>query len=185
MTNQQTIVLLCGLVIATLGILFWYMRKVAVAARSVSLDAPTVPAIVGSLPEATLSAPPEPVFSSEGAIRAISERLAALEGMLPALRAQIESYTALAQRLAALEVNIPNIADAYERFTDSTERQIKRDSERDRHQKKREALNAGDAAQALLGLSGQGPAVAGTVPAAAGNTKRRGLVGGGGRGRAS
>jgi len=192
MTNQQTIVLLCSLVIGTLGVLLWYMRRVAVGARSVPVEQEERGITPAELQEymeqnhqLAQTAPPEPALSSEGAIRAISERLAALEGMLPALRSQLDSYSALASRMAALEANIPTIADAYERFTDSTERQIKRDSERDRHKKKRETQNAGDAAQALLGLSGQGPPAAGAVPAAGGNNKRRGLVGGGGRGRAS
>ncbi len=182
MSQAFVLYTICGVAVVFCLMLLLYIRRVAINARSMYIAAATAqpepdPPVVQA-PEL----PPEPLISGDGTIRALSERLASLEGMVPALRAQIESYTALAQRLAALETYVPNIADAYERFTDSSDRQQKRDGERERYSKKREAATAGDAANALLGLPGQGTAVPGpVVPGAAGNSKRKGIVGSGGR----
>lgn len=183
MSQPIVIYTVCGIAVSVCVVLLLYIRRVAINAHSLYMATATAqpepdpPVVQG--PEL----PPEPLISGDGTIRALSERLASLEGMVPALRAQIESYTALAQRLAALETYVPNIADAYERFTDSSDRQQKRDGERERYSKKREAATAGDAANALLGLPGQGPAVPGPVVPGAAGKKRNGIVGGGGRGR--
>lgn len=176
MSQQMVIYTVCGVAVTICVILLLYIRRVSVNARSMYMAAAT-PQPQPDPPET------EPLISPDVTIRALSERLAALEGMVPALRGQIESYSALAQRLAALEAYVPNIADAYERFTDSSDRQQKRDKERERYSNKRERETAGEAAQALLGLPGQGPAVPGSAPGAAGNTRPAGIVGGGGRGR--
>jgi len=107
---------------------------------------------------------PTPAITDEDTIRALSNRLASLEGTLPNLRSAIESYDSLTRRVSALETEIPGLADAWERFSDSMDRKDKRDGERDRRGRKKETQLAGDAAQEFLGPLGSGTGVPGVTP---------------------
>jgi len=126
---------------------------------------------------------PEPVITEDDTIRALSNRLAAIEGTMPNLRQQIDTFQSLTGRVSALETEIPGLADAWERFSDAMGKKEKRDLERDRRGKKREVQSAGDAAQEFLGPLGSGTGVPAVTPAGAPplNGPSRSIVG---RGRA-
>jgi len=108
--------------------------------------------------------PEQPVIDHDDTIRALSNRLAAIEGTMPNLRQQIDTFQSLTGRVSALETEIPGLADAWERFSDAMGKKEKRDLERDRRGQKREVQLAGDAAQEFLGPLGSGTGVPGVTP---------------------
>lgn len=100
--------------------------------------------------------PPAPTADYTETFRAISARVAALEGQLPAITAGIDGFSALATRVTAVEAHMPGLQDAYETYADSIARKEKRDDMRD----KRAGKTAAEAAAELVGAPHQlGPAV--------------------------
>jgi len=187
MDERLAVMTVCVAVALCAATVFVAIRKVRTAAASLPSGALWEQPQSDPLAPYVPPAPPDPVISDDDTIRALSSRLASLEGSMPNLRQQVDSIHALTGRVSNLETEIPGLADAWERFSDSMDRKDKRDSERDRRggKKKREEITAAEAAQDFLGPLGSGTAVPGpTSPGAAPNNgKRRGVVGGGGRGR--
>ena len=185
MDERLLVSLLCAAVGLLAATIFVARRKVAAAAVSLPPGALWEQPQADPLAPYVPPAPPAPVIGEDDTIRALSSRLASLEGSMPNLRQQVDSIHALTGRVSNLETEIPGLADAWERFSDSMDRKDKRDGERDRRGKKKETVTAAEAAQDFLGPLGSGTAVPGvTAPGAAPkNGKRRGIVGGGGRGR--
>lgn len=108
---------------------------------------------------------PAPTVSDDrsATIGALSERISALEGQVPNLRAGIDGFAALAQRVTAVEAHMPGLQDAYETYADSLNRKDKRDTERER----RAGKTAGETAAELVGAPHQlnGPGVSASAPA--------------------
>jgi len=65
-------------------------------------------------------------------IRVLSERLAVLEGRLPAMQAMNDGYSAMALRLAQLEAQVPNLHDAFDKMSQMTLNADKRAADRDK-----------------------------------------------------
>jgi len=156
------LVILCGTILACFYILRAHPRTAGLEALNSSDEQPQA------------AQPSEEINSVS--LRGLSERLAVLEGVLPALRTQLDNYAAMAQRLQALESYVPGIADQYESLTDAMGRKDKRDKERER----RGGLKtAGEAAENLLatlpGSSAPAPTNGG------GRTRPLGIKGHGGR----
>jgi len=170
----------CGTVAVSGVIIFWAMRKVATAAASLPAGALWKEQQADPLAPYVAPPPPEPVITQDDTIRAFSQRLAAIEGTMPNLRQQIDSFQSIASRVSALETEIPGLADAWERFSDSMDRKDKRDNERGRRKEKKEVQLAGDAAQEFLGPLGSGTGVPAVTPAGApplNNGPTRNIVG--------
>ena len=136
-------------------------------------------------------APPAAVLDPLGTdslIQSISQRLAATEGRLGSVAAQLEGVAILQQRVASLEVNMPAVQEAFSTYADQVARADKRDTERQRRTDKdaEKFQTAGDAAAGLLGAAGAGGNPTLTQPAAPqppNGRRRTGLVGSGGRNR--
>jgi len=107
----------------------------------------------------------------------MSQRLAVLEGRLPALQQMLDGYGALSTRVAEMEARLPTLADAYDRFGTLVVNAEKRRRESDRHHKNKPLSVEEVAAQAGLatGLPGAPSAKVGEPSPA-----RAGIVGGNG-----
>jgi len=117
-------------------------------------------------------------------LSSMSQRLAATEGRLGAMAAELQQVAILNSRVAAIETNMPGMQEAYEKYADSINRADKRATERTRVENKSQGFQtAGEAAADLSGAAGAGGNPALTQPAAPTNNKRPGLLGSGGRNR--
>jgi len=118
-------------------------------------------------------------------LSSMSQRLAATEGRLGAMAAELQSVAILNQRIAAIETNMPGMQEAYEKYSDSINRADKRATERARVETKSQGFQTAGEAAGLLGAAGAGGEPALTQPAASQptNNKRPGLLGSGGRNR--
>jgi len=116
-------------------------------------------------------------------LQSMSARVAALEGRLGTVAAELQGVAILQQRLAAVEASMPSMQEAYEKYADSTARADKRATERARVEQKTQHSfqTAGEAAE-LIGGAGAGgnPAPTQTAPS---QNNRAGVVGSGGRSR--
>lgn len=164
MDERTAVLVLCIAVLICGGAVWTAIRKVRTAALSLPPGALWKEPQADPLAPYVPSAPPEPVITDDDTIRALSNRLAAIEGTMPNLRQQIDTFQSLTGRVSALETEIPGLADAWERFSDSMDRKDKRDGERDRRGKKRETQLAGEAAQEFLGPLGSGTGAPGVTP---------------------
>ncbi len=123
----------------------------------------------------------EDLPGQDAIIRSLSERIAALEGRIPALAGQLESFTALTSRLASLEASMPSIQEAYEHYSDAINRADKRDTERARRvTKTRERKTGADAVNEMMP---EVPAPVEQAPTNNAPQKRAGVLGQGTRGR--
>lgn len=180
MDERLLVLLLCAAVGICAATVLVARRKVRAAADSLPPGALWREPQADPLAPYVASLPPEPVINEDDTIRALSSRLAALEGALPNLRQQVDTIHSLAGRVSTLETEIPGLADAWERFSDSMDRKDKRDGERDRRGKKKETQLAGDAASEFLGPLGSGTGAPGVTPPGVPPTKNgpsRNIVG--------
>jgi len=139
---------------------------------------------VGS-PPAAEATPADPT-TLDSLLSSMSQRLAATEGRLGAMAAELQQVAILNSRVAAIETNMPGMQEAYEKYSDSINRADKRATERARVETKSQGFQtAGEAASDLLGVAGTGGDPASTQPAAPQptNNRRAGLLGSGGRNR--
>ena len=115
----------------------------------------------------------------------MSARVAALEGRLGTVAAELQGVAILQQRLAAVEAAMPSMQEAYEKYADSTARADKRATERARVEAKSQKgfQTAGEAVADLIGGAGAGGNPAPSQLAPPKNNNRAGVVGSGGRGR--
>jgi len=174
--------------------------NVSTSVQVIALVLPTVAVIVATVflsiaaarrqsrvvvPPAPTPAPSDP-NTLDSVLLSMSGRVAAVEGRLGALAAELTGVTILQQRVAAMEASMPSMQEAYEKYGDQVARADKRATERDRVERKTEAgfQSAGEAA-ALIGAAGNGGEPALTHPAAPqnGTPGVPGVVGSGGRGR--
>lgn len=118
-------------------------------------------------------------------IETFSARLAAAEGRLTAITAQLGGISALTLRLDGLESHMPSVQEAYEKYADQIGRADKRMTERQRRKEKTDPQTAGEAAAQLASVAGVEagfPSASATAPAAGNHsTKRPGVLGGAGR----
>jgi len=138
---------------------------------------------VGSQP-APDPTPADPT-TLDSLLSSMSQRLAATEGRLGAMAAELQQVAILNSRVAAIETNMPGMQEAYEKYSDSINRADKRATERARVETKTQGFQtAGEAAADLAGAAGAGGIPALTQPVAPKPTnKRAGLLGSGGRNR--
>jgi len=131
-------------------------------------------------------APPPPPLDPNGLdslLQSMSARVAALEGRLGAVAAELTQVALLQTRLAAVEASMPSMQEAYEKYGDQVARADKRATERHRVEEKTAASfqTAGDAAELIAGAgAGGNPAPTQLAPA---QNNRAGVVGSGGRSR--
>jgi len=131
-------------------------------------------------PDAT---PADPT-TLDSLLSSMSQRLAATEGRLGAMAAELQQVAILNSRVAAIETNMPGMQEAYEKYSDSINRADKRATERARVDTKSQGFQTAGEAAALIGAAGNGGEPALTQPAAPQPTnKRPGLLGSGGRNR--
>jgi len=104
-------------------------------------------------PPETVPVPPPPMGPL---IEAFSQRLAASEGRVNAMAAQLEGLHVLQQRVSAIEANMPAVQEAYEKYADQVSRADKRNTERQRRSDKTSGPTAGEAAAAMT--TGEPPA---------------------------
>jgi len=72
------------------------------------------------------------------AIQILSERLALIEGRIPAMQQILDGYAAVTVRLGELEANLPHLADAYSKFSQMVLNQEKRANEKQRRTNNRQ-----------------------------------------------
>ena len=144
-----------------------------IVTRALSRKAAPVPSPV----QGPISAPAKNTLVDVDVLSIMSQRLAVLEGRLPALQQLLDGYGALSTRVAEMEARLPTLADAYDRFGSLVVNAEKRRRESDRHQKNKPLSVEEVAAQAGLatGLPGS-PAAASGEP----SSVRAGVVGGNG-----
>jgi len=136
--------------------------------------------------ESAVAIPPE-VGVSDALIASLSQRLAATEGRLGTIAAQLEGIPQLQTRVASLETLMPSVQSAMEKYADVIHKADRRDTERARREDtaaNKEQPTAGEAAAALVAVPGAGgetPPL--TQPGAANNKSMPWLRGSGGRGR--
>lgn len=139
-------------------------------------------------PESAPAVPPE-VGVSDALIASLSQRLAATEGRLGTIAAQLEGIPQLQIRVASLETNMPSVQSAMEKYADVIHKADRRDTERARREDtaaNKEQPTAGDAAAALIagaGAGGETPPLTQPVPATNKNGEMPWLRGSGGRRR--
>jgi len=163
---QLTIVTVTCLVLV--AVFLWYVA----GRRQTRVTAPPAP-----------PPPPSDPTSLDSLLQSMSARVAATEGRLGAIAAELQGVAILQQRLAALEAAMPSMQEAYEKYGDQVARADKRATERDRVEKKTSAnfQTAGEAADLIAGAgAGGNPAPTQLAPA---QNNRAGVVGSGGRGR--
>jgi len=112
-------------------------------------------------------------------LRLLSERLALVEGRIPAMQQLLDSYGALATRMAELEANLPHLADAYSKFSQMVLNQEKRANEKERRSNNR-AITVDEAA-AEAGLAATATAETFAQPSAEVAGRRAGVLGGNGQ----
>ncbi len=133
-------------------------------------------------PPAPPATPTDPT-SLDSLLQSMSARVAAVEGRLGAVAAELQGVAILQQRLAAVEASMPSMQEAYEKYGDQVARADKRATERDRVERKTSASfqTAGEAADLIAGAgAGGNPAPTQLAPA---QNNRAGVVGSGGRSR--
>lgn len=169
-TSVQVIALVLPTVAVILATVFLWL-----AARRRQTQVGTEPA-----PHAT---PADPT-TLDSLLSSMSQRLAATEGRLGAMAAELQQVAILNSRVAAIETNMPGMQEAYEKYSDSINRADKRATERARVETKSQGFQTAGEAASLLGAVGNGGEPALTQPAAPPtNNKRAGLLGSGGRNR--
>lgn len=84
-------------------------------------------------------------------IRVLSERLAVLEGRLPALQATNDGYASMTLRLSEIETRLPALTDAFDKFSQMTLNADKRAADRDKRSRNR-AITVEEAA-AQMGMA--------------------------------
>jgi len=112
-------------------------------------------------------------------IQLLSERLAMIEGRIPAMQQILDGYAALGVRLGELEANLPNLADAYSKFSQMVLNQEKRANERTRKVTNRQITVEEAAADA--GLAATATAETFAQPAIDVPGRRAGVLGGNGQ----
>lgn len=157
--------------IACVGVV-WLSKLVRVASRE------------GSTPSRPGSESPVPSDVDGTVLRVLSERLAILEGSIPALQQTLTGYSALASRIADLEARLPTLADAYDRFSQTTLNAEKRRSETERRAELKRSKEEPEGptvaeAAAQMGLAADAAAVETAVQKSA-DGKRPGVYGSGG-----
>jgi len=170
-TLQVIALVVPSLVIVLTGLFLW------AAARRRQTQVVGPPAPTAALTDPT---------GLDSLLQSMSARVAAVEGRLGSVAAELQGVAILQQRLAAMEASMPSLQEAYEKYGDQVARADKRVTERARMERKTEAnfQTAGDAAAVLSGAGGAGgetPAL--TQPPVPQNGGRAGVVGSGGRGR--
>ena len=124
---------------------------------------------------------------SDALVASLSQRLAATEGRLSTMAAQMEGVAVLQSRVAAMEAAMPSVQSAMEKYADQIAKADKRDTERQRRADgvaNKEQPTAGEAAAALIAVpdaGGETPPL--TQSGAANNKPMPWLRGSGGRGR--
>jgi len=170
-TSLQVIALVLPTVAVILATVFLYL---AARRRQLHVDGP--PAAHAALSDTT---------ALDAVLSSMSQRLAATEGRLGQVAAELQAVSILNSRVAAIESNMPGMQEAYEKYSDSVNRADKRATERQRvelQSAEKSFQTAGDAAAALMGADGAGGTPTLTQPSAP-TERMAGLVGSGGRGR--
>jgi len=140
---------------------------------------------VGSTPSSPDTKPPVPSDVDGTVLRVLSERIAILEGSIPALQQTLTGYSALASRIADLEARLPTLADAYDRFSQTTLNAEKRRTETERRAELKR-IAAGEEeptvaeAAAKMGLAGDAAAAQAAADESKPTGKRAGVYGQGG-----
>jgi len=111
-------------------------------------------------------------------IRILSERLALIEGRIPAMQQVLDGYAALGIRMGELEANLPHLADAYSKFSQMVLNQEKRANEKQRRADNKQ-ITVGDAV-ADAGLAANAPSIIPMGPQVAVKS-RAGVLGGNGQ----
>lgn len=169
-TSVQVIALVLPTVAVILATVFLWA---AARRRQTQVVSPPVPD----------AAPADPT-TLDSLLSSMSQRLAATEGRLGAMAAELQQVAILNSRVAAIETNMPGMQEAYEKYSDSINRADKRATERSRVENKTQGFQtAGEAAASLAGVAGTGGEPASTQPVTPTNNKRPGLLGSGGRNR--
>jgi len=109
----------------------------------------------------------------------LSQRLALMEGRLPAMQQILDGYGALTVRMGELEANLPHLADAYSKFSQMVLNQEKRANEKQRRSDNK-ALTVGEAA-AEAGMAAGGIPADELIPGAQMVQRRAGVLGGNGQ----
>lgn len=110
----------------------------------------------------------------------LSQRLALMEGRLPAMQQILDGYAALTVRMGELEANLPHLADAYSKFSQMVLNQEKRANEKQRRSDNR-AITVEEAA-AEAGMAAGGVPTNRLVDQPADRPERRaGVLGGNGQ----
>jgi len=135
--------------------------------------------VVAPLPPTT---PADPT-TLDSLMQSMSQRLAAAEGRMGVIAAELQAVAILNQRVSAIEANMPNLQEAMEKYSDSVNRADKRATERARVETKTQGFQTAGEAAGLLGAAGAGGEPALTQPVAPTNNRRAGLLGSGGRNR--
>jgi len=139
--------------------------------------------------QSLVTAPPAPEPTAvdptglDSLLQSMSARVAATEGRLGAIAAELQGVAILQQRLAALEAAMPSMQEAYEKYGDQVARADKRATERDRVEKKSAGFQTAGEAADLIGGAGAGGNPAPTQLAPPPNNARSGVLGSGGRGK--
>lgn len=116
-------------------------------------------------PQGPAETVPVPPAAMGPLIEAFSQRLAASEGRVNAMAAQLEGLHVLQQRVSAIEANMPAVQEAYEKYADQISRADKRNTERQRRSDKTSGPTAGETAAAMALTTGGG--VGASAPAMA------------------
>jgi len=170
-TLQVVALVLPSLILVVIGLFLWTSAR----RRQTQVIGPPAPTAVLTDPTGL-----------DSLLQSMSARVAAVEGRLGSVAAELQGVAILQQRLAAVEAAMPSLQEAYEKYGDQVARADKRTTERERRNKADDAKfqTAGEAAGALLGAGGAGgetPAL--TQPPVPQNGGRPGVMGRGGRGR--
>ncbi len=85
-----------------------------------------------------------PTGTDSSVIRALSERLALVEGRYNSMSPIIEGYGTMSERMMALEAKLPGLIDVLDKLDSTTKNSEKRKDQRVRDQAKRDAKDDGD-----------------------------------------
>lgn len=145
---------------------WWFRRGLSVAARGVDHAGTAQPA----------HAPTQLV--ADDTLQVLSNRLALIEGRIPAMQQILDGYGALTVRLGELEANLPHLADAYSKFSQMVLNQEKRANEKQRRSNNRAITVEEAAADAGLAATATSETFAQPVDVPG---RRAGVLGGNGQ----
>jgi len=135
------------------AVVWFYSRKASggLAASAAPIQAPA----------------PIPLVDPE-VLTSLSQRLALLEGRLPALQQLLDGYGAMATRMAELEARLPSLVDAMDRYSNQLVNAEKRTANRERTEKNKKLTvdEAADQMGLAAGKENMNPGI--TIPPSTG-----------------